>query len=78
MVNIQSFWKVSSVRCIEIDESPEPVVRVVFVWRRSKDLQLKKWCHLCICGRHFAVLLRVFNWKRRTVISNVAVEGRKI
>lgn len=41
MVNIQSFWKISSVRCIEIDESPEPVVRVVFVWRRSKDLQLK-------------------------------------
>lgn len=56
MVNIQSFWKVSSVRCIEIDESPEPVVRVVFVWRRSKDLQHKLWCHLCICGRHFAVL----------------------
>ena len=24
------------------------------------------------------MLLRVFNWKRRTVISNVAVEGRKI
>lgn len=41
MVNIQSFWRVSSARCIEIDESPEPVVRVVFVWRRPKDLQLK-------------------------------------